>query len=208
MAIKAESVEQFSLEVIFPSSNYEAAMPELHKAHWLLQKFLQIFLHWCLYSEHSSGKTSGEYGLMGSPTAWDHRHGVALPCSTTVIFVFAICHSSERQTHIKKRIHFEGYSFQMFAWRLQLSLSFLLVPIRPMQRSFVALMKTIWMRRKQNWRKWLASWTTSPLRRLNSRVRMVCAYLAQIDCFPGIYQGHLCTASVRCVVQWHLLWRW
>lgn len=43
MAIKAESVEQFSLEVIFPSSNYEAAMPELHKAHWLLQKFLQIF---------------------------------------------------------------------------------------------------------------------------------------------------------------------
>lgn len=31
MAIKAESVEQFSLDVIFPSSNYEAAMPELHR---------------------------------------------------------------------------------------------------------------------------------------------------------------------------------
>ena len=31
MAIKAESVEQFSLEVIFPSSSYEDAMPELHR---------------------------------------------------------------------------------------------------------------------------------------------------------------------------------
>lgn len=29
MAIKAESVERFSLEMIFPSSNYEEAMPEL-----------------------------------------------------------------------------------------------------------------------------------------------------------------------------------
>lgn len=80
---------------------------------------------------------------MGSPMAWDHRHGAALLCSTAVIFVSLLSAIPLRDKYEEKRIHFEGYNFQMFAWRLQLSWSFLMIPIRPMQRSFVALMKTI-----------------------------------------------------------------
>lgn len=79
MAIKAESVEKFSLEVIFPSSNYEAAMPELHRHVTAAEILAESFLHWCLHSEQNSGKTNVECGLMGSPMAWYHRHGAALP---------------------------------------------------------------------------------------------------------------------------------
>lgn len=100
MVIKAESVEQFSLEVIFPSSNYEVAMHELHR-HVTAAEVLAE--HCCLHPEHSSGKTSGEGDLMGSPMSWDHRHGAAPPCYCDICF-FAICHSSERQTHRKNDI--------------------------------------------------------------------------------------------------------
>lgn len=80
---------------------------------------------------------------MRSPMAWNHRHGAALSRSTAVLFASLLSAVPLKDKRTVKRIHFEGYSFQMFAWSLQLSLSFLLIPIRPMQRSFVALMKTI-----------------------------------------------------------------
>lgn len=60
MAIKAESVEQFSLEVIFPSSNYEAAMPKLHRHVTAAEVLEESFLHWCLHAEHNSRKKKQE----------------------------------------------------------------------------------------------------------------------------------------------------
>lgn len=103
MAIKAESVEQFSLEVIFPSSNYEAAMPELHR-HVTAAEVLAETFYTGKHSEHNSGETDEKCGLMGSPTAWDHRHGAALPCSTTVIFVSSLSAIPLKDKHKEKRI--------------------------------------------------------------------------------------------------------
>lgn len=143
MAIKAESVEQFSLEVIFPSSNYEAAMPKLHR-HVTAAEVLEESFYSGAYMQNTiQGKKNGKGDLMGSPMAWDCRHGAALPCSTAMMFVSLLSAIPLKDKHTEKRIHFKGYIFQMSAWRLQLSLSFLPIPIRPMQRSFVALMKTI-----------------------------------------------------------------
>lgn len=60
MAIKAESVEQFSLEVIFPSSNYEAAMPELHR-HVTAAEVLEESFYTGAYMQNTiQGKKTGK----------------------------------------------------------------------------------------------------------------------------------------------------
>lgn len=67
MAIKAESVEQFSLEVIFPSSNYEAAMPELHR-HVTAAEVLEESFYTGAYMQNTiQGKKTGKVIWWGVP---------------------------------------------------------------------------------------------------------------------------------------------
>lgn len=168
-------------------------MPQLH-SHVIASEILaESFYAAASIQNTLQGKQMGKVVWWGVPWPGTVNTGILFPALLLWYFSFAVCKWP------KTWIRLECCSFQMAAWRLQLWLSFLLIPIRRTQRNFVALTKIIWMRQKQNWRKWLALWMTSLLKRQNSRVRMVRAQPGRVlfpSNLPGVPQH--CIGELYC----------